>query len=258
LEHLSLFSLDAVTVLFSAHSGLFQVAIVWGIGVSLAIYTTRHLSCAHLNPAVSVAMVIGKRMNIGRLPVYIVAQFLGAFIAAGVLYTIFSSSIAQYEQLNHIIRGTSDSIRLAMMFGEYYPNPGAGPNASVSMMTAFLAESMGTFALVFLMFSLTEGCNTGRPDNSLAPIFIGLAVAIIISILAPLTQAGINPARDLSPRVFSMLAGWGKAAMTDTKGGFLVVYVAGPILGGAAASLVFTRIIEPIMKTRGDNNCCKQ
>jgi len=247
----------AVTVLFSAHSGLFQVAMIWGIGVSLAIYTTRHLSCAHLNPAVSVAMVIGKRMNIGRLPVYLVAQFLGAFIAAGVLYIIFSSSIAQFEQLNQIVRGTSDSIRSAMMFGEYYPSPGAGPNASVSMMTAFIAESMGTFALVFLIFSLTEGCNTGRPDNSIAPILVGLTVTIIISILAPLTQAGLNPARDLSPRVFSMLAGWGKAALPDTNAGFLVVYVIGPLLGGAAASLVFTKIIEPAMKARGDNNCCE-
>ncbi len=53
----------AVTVLFSAHVGLFQVAIVWGIGVALAIYATRHLSCAHLNPAVSIAMVVAKRMN---------------------------------------------------------------------------------------------------------------------------------------------------------------------------------------------------
>jgi len=174
----------AVTVLFSAHSGLFQIAVVWGIGVSLAIYTTRHLSCAHLNPAVSIAMVIGKRMNIRLLPVYLAGQFLGAFIAAGVLYILFSSSIAQYEQLNQIIRGTSDSIKTAMIFGEYYPNPGAGPNALVSMTTAFLAESIGTFVLVFLIFSLTEGCNTGRPDNSLTPIFIGLTVTVIICIIA--------------------------------------------------------------------------
>ena len=55
----------AVTVLFSAHSGLLQVALMWGIGVSLAIYCTRHLSCAHLNPAVSLAMVVAGRMSAG-------------------------------------------------------------------------------------------------------------------------------------------------------------------------------------------------
>ncbi|MCK5536584.1 MAG: aquaporin [Thiomargarita sp.] len=245
----------AVTILFSAHSGLFQIAIIWGISISLAIYATRHLSCAHLNPAVSIAMVIGKRMSIRRLPTYLVAQFSGAFIAASVLYIIFSPSIAQYEELNHITRGSLDSIKTAMIFGEYYPNPTAGSNVSVSMTTAFLAESFGTFILVFLIFSLTEGCNTGRPDTSLTPILIGLTVTIIISIIAPLTQAGLNPARDFSPRMFSMLAGWGEAALPDEKAGFFIVYIVGPISGGILSSLIFTRVIEPIMKTRDGNHC---
>jgi len=56
----------AVTVLFKANTGIFQVAAVWGIGVTLAIYATRHLSCAHLNPAVSVAMVMAGRMAPGK------------------------------------------------------------------------------------------------------------------------------------------------------------------------------------------------
>jgi glycerol uptake facilitator len=246
----------ATTILFASHVGLFQVAIVWGIGVTLAIFSTRHLSCAHLNPAVSIAMVMGCRMNIRRLPVYLIAQFVGAFGAAGVLYLLFSSSIAQYESLHHIVRGAPESIKTAMMFGEFYPNPNASPNASVSMPTAFAAESIGTFALVFFIFSLTEGCNVGRPDDSLVPIFIGLAVTLIISILAPLTQAGLNPARDFSPRMFSMLAGWGKAALPDTTYGFLWVYIIGPVFGGATASVMFIRVIEPIMRSRTEKYNC--
>lgn len=65
-----------VSVLYSAFSGLFQVAAIWGIGVTLAIYATRHLSCAHLNPAVSIAMVIAKRMRIAKLLPYFAGQFL--------------------------------------------------------------------------------------------------------------------------------------------------------------------------------------
>ena len=67
-----------VSVLYSAFSGLFQVVGIWGIGVTLAIYATRHMSCAHLNPAVSVAMVLAGRMRIGKLIPYFAGQFLGA------------------------------------------------------------------------------------------------------------------------------------------------------------------------------------
>jgi glycerol uptake facilitator protein len=247
----------AVTVLFSAHVGLFQVATVWGLGVTVAIYATRHLSCAHLNPAVSIAMAIGRRMSPDRLPVYLVAQFTGAFIAAALLYLLFSDSIAHFESINGILRGSPQSVKTAMMFGEFYPNPGAGPAAVVSTFSAFLAEAVGTFVLVFMIFSLTEGCNLGRPDDALAPLFIGLTVTAIISVLAPLTQAGLNPARDLSPRLFSWLAGWGNAALPDKNFGFITVYVLGPIAGAVAASCLFTFVIEPLMKGKksGDGSC---
>lgn len=246
----------AVTILFSAHVGLFQVALIWGLGVTVAIYATRHLSFAHLNPAVSIAMVIGRRMALSKLPVYLVAQFIGAFAAAALLYLLFSDSIAQYESINNILRGSPGSVKTAMMFGEFYPNPGAGIAAVVTPLTAFLAEAVGTFVLVTLIFSLTEGCNLGRPDDALAPFFIGLTVTIIISIIAPLTQAGLNPARDLSPRLFSLLAGWGKAALPDHNLGFLTIYCLGPIVGGSVASLVFTRLIEPMMKKKGQGEGC--
>jgi len=173
----------AVTILFSAHSGLFQIAAIWGIGVTLAIYATRHISCAHLNPAVSIAMVAAGRMSARKLFSYLLGQFTGAFLAAVLLYILFSGSIAQYENINGILRGSPDSIKTAMMFGEFYPNPGFGFEMTVSTMNAFLAEMAGTFALVFLIFSLTDGCNVGRPGDTLSPLFIGLSITIIISII---------------------------------------------------------------------------
>jgi glycerol uptake facilitator protein len=231
----------AVSVLFSALVGVFQVAIVWGFAVTLAIYATRHLSCAHLNPAVSIAMVLSKRMKVKLLPVYWLGQFLGAFLAAAALFLLFADSIATYEATHGIIRGTPDSVKTAMMFGEYYPN--------ISTLTAFAAETLGTFLLVFFIFSLTEGCNVGRPDDALAPFFIGMAVMIIICIIAPLTQAALNPARDLAPRAFSYLAGWKQASFPDRNFG-LLVYGLGPLLGGIIAAIFFTRIIQPVMAAR--------
>lgn len=248
----------AVTVLYGAHQGLFQVAMIWGIGVSLAIYVTRHLSCAHLNPAVSLAMVVGRRMSLGQLPPYLAGQVIGAFLAALVLYLLFGESIAAYETLHHITRGAPESVQTAMIFGEFYPNPGAGAAAVVSTGTAFLAEAFGTAILVFLIFSLTEGCNLGRPDDVLVPLFIGLAVTILICILAPLTQAGMNPARDLVPRLFAYAAGWRRAAMPDAGFGFLTVYVLGPVTGAIGAALAFVHVIEPLMSARKPQACCRE
>jgi glycerol uptake facilitator protein len=133
-----------------------------------------------------------------------------------------------------------------MIFGEYYPNPGS--TAVVSLRLAMGAEALGTFLLVLMIFALTEGCNVGRPDDSLAPVFIGLSVASIICLVAPLTQAGLNPARDLGPRLVAWLLGGGGAAFPDRVGGFFHVYVLAPLMGGALASQVFVRILEPAMK----------
>lgn len=235
----------AVSVLFNAHQGLFQVALVWGIGVTLAIYLTRHLSCAHLNPAVSIGMLLSGRMSKRKLPVYLLAQFAGAFLAGLMVYLLFSPSISAFEQVHGIVRGAPESVKTAMMFGEYYPNPGS--TATVSLPLAMAAEAFGTFLLLLMIFALTEGCNVGRPDDAIAPVFIGLTVSSIICLVAPLTQAGLNPARDFGPRMVAWMMGWGSAAFPDNAGGFFFVYMLAPVIGGALAALFFVRVLEPAM-----------
>ncbi len=251
----------AVTVLFSAHQGLMQVALVWGVAVTLAIYLTRHLSCAHLNPAVSVAMVLAGRMAPHRLPLYLVAQFAGATAAGGAILLLFGPSISAFELSHGIVRGSEASVKTAMFFGEFYPNPGMG--AVVPMPLAICVEAFGTFLLVLLIFALTEGCNVGRPDDALAPAFIGLTVASIIALLAPLTQAGLNPARDFGPRMIAWWAGWGDAAFPDRNGGFFWVYIFAPLGGAALAAVFFSRLLAPLLSAgskpaRGEDEkgCC--
>ena len=246
----------AVSVLFNAHQGLFQIAMVWGIGVSLAIYVTRHLSCAHLNPAVTLAMVTSGRMTKRKLPVYLLGQFAGAILAGLVVFLVFHSAISDFERSNQIIRGSFESVQTAKMFGEFYNQPGS--DVAVSMPLAMAAEAFGTFLLVLLIFSLTEGCNLGRPHEHLTPIFIGLSVTSLISLLAPLTQAGLNPARDFGPRLVAWMFGWGQAAFPDKTGGFFLVYMLAPIIGGQAGGLLFTKALEPLMKTPREVCCCRE
>ncbi|GJQ27684.1 MAG: glycerol uptake facilitator protein [Phycisphaerae bacterium] len=241
----------AVAVLFNAHVGLLQVAVVWGIGVTLAIYATRHLSCAHLNPAVSLGMVLAGRMNLRLLPWYWLAQLAGGIAAGATVLLLFGSAIGDFEHARGIVRGAPGSVQTAMIFGEYFPHPGlaaSGLGATISI--AILAEALGTFLLVTMVFSLTEGCNVGRPADGLAPVFIGATVAAIISILAPLTQAGLNPARDFGPRLVAFLAGWDGVAIPGPRGGFFLVYVAAPLVGGALSAIGFRYGLQPLMDSR--------
>lgn len=244
----------AVTILFNAHQGLMQIALAWGIGVTLAIYLTRHLSCAHLNPAVTLAMWIGKRMAVRKIPAYLTGQFTGAILAGLIIYLLFGPSISAYESAHNIVRGSAESIQTAKMFGEYYAAPGS--LAIVSMPLAMAAEALGTFLLLLMIFALTEGCNVGRPNNAMTPMFIGLTVTSIIGLIAPLTQAGLNPARDFGPRLVAWIFGWGNAAFPDQSGGFFFVYILAPIIGAMLASLFFVYLIEPAMKRQSTSCCC--
>jgi glycerol uptake facilitator protein len=246
-----------VEVLFKAPAGLGQVAVVWGLGVTLAIYATRHLSCAHLNPAVSLGMVLAGRMQLRLLLPYWISQLLGGVAAGACILLLFHTSIAGFEAAHGIIRGTPESVKTAMLFGEYFPNPGfATPWFVLSLGTAMLVEGFGTFMLVTMIFLLTEGCNVGRPSDLLAPVFIGCTVAILIAVTAPLTQAGINPARDFGPRIIAYLAGWGQVAIPGPQGGFFWVYILAPLLGGAAAAGFFRFVIAPMMATKNFELIC--
>jgi glycerol uptake facilitator protein len=127
----------------------------------------------------------------------------------------------------------------------------------VTLPLAMGAEAFGTFLLVLLIFALTEGCNVGRPNDALAPVFIGLTVTSVICLIAPLTQAGLNPARDLGPRLVAWLTGWGDAAFPDRCGGFFLVYVLSPVVGAVAAAWFFTGVLEPAMRDTADRCGCK-
>ena len=225
-------------VLHGAQVGIFQVAIVWGIGIAVAIYLTASLSGAHLNPAVTIAATLFAGFKRERMLPYIGSQMVGAFLAAAVLYVAFSGSLAEFEKKKGIVRGQPGSEASAMVFGQFYPNPGgeAIPQdklETVPMWRAFVIEVIGTTVLVIVIFGLTDHKNKERPAG-FAPVLIGLTVTLLISLFGPLTMASFNPARDLAPRIFSSLAGWGAVPFAVNSWGWLTVYVCAPIAGAIA------------------------
>jgi glycerol uptake facilitator len=239
----------AAAVLTGAQVGVFQVAIVWGIGIATAIHLTGSLSGAHLNPAITIAFATWTEFSWKAVPRFVVAQFLGAFVASFALYAVFHGALISYESAHGIVRGAPGSEASAMIFGEFFPNPGGKPltaavRAAVSPATAFFCETLGTGLLAVVVFGCIDERNKSRP-RTLAPVTIGLTVTILISLLGPLTMAALNPARDLAPRIFSYFAGWGAVAFNANGNGWLTVYVLAPILGALIGGGIYRCCLAP-------------
>lgn len=239
------------SVTTGAQSGIFQVAIVWGLGIAIAIHLTAALSGAHLNPAVTLGMAVWNGFSWRRVLPYACAQLLGAFAAAAVLYGVFGDALRAYEQKHGLERGQPGSEATAMVFGEFYPNPGGQPlteaaRQRMSPAPAFGAEVLGTALLMLVILGVTDPKNPARP-RGFEPACIGLTVTLLISLIGPLTMACFNPARDLGPRLFSSLAGWGSVPFTANGAGWLTVYILAPLLGaqlgGAVYAFAFKRIL---------------
>jgi len=252
--------------LYGAQVGLGQIALVWGLAVMFGIYVCGAISGGHLNPAMTLAFAVHKQMPWRDVGPYWIGQFSGAFCAAAVLYVLFSPSIKAFEAAEGL---DQKSIVTARCYGEYYSSPHEalkrdedgkirerntdntpilteGWDKKVPIQVAFLAEVIGTFFLAFIVFALIDPRNGARPASYLTPVFVGLTIAMLISIIAPLTQAGFNPARDFAPRLFAFLAGWGNTAIPGPNGhGFWIVYIIGPCVGSVLGGLVYNKVIHP-------------
>ncbi len=234
-----------------AQAGLWQVAVVWAVGVSLGIYTSASLSGAHINPAITVMAAVYDKFPLKRIIPYWVAQVAGAAAATVVLYAMFSEAIIEFERAKGLLRGGPGSELSAMMFGEYFPNPAVYGSAEdawrvITPTSAFIAELIGTAMLAFVVSTVTHERNTARPPSAMGAVIIGVGVAAIISVVAPLTQAALNPARDFGPRLVAYFLGWGEIAIPGPRNGFFTVYILAPIcgavIGGGVYRLVASRL----------------
>lgn len=222
----------ASTVYLGAMQGLWQVAIVWGAAVALAAYATASISGAHLNPAVTLAMVVFKGFPVARALRYALAQLAGATVAASGVLAMFYPAIKAFESSKNIVRGTAESIVSAPGCMFYSLCPGG----ITSGLVACVLEAVQQAVLTFVILSLVH--RQSAAEGSAAPALIGLTVAMLISVFGPLTMAGFNPARDVGPRIVAALAGWGTVAFKHCW-----VYVVGPLigtlLGGAAHRAIY-------------------
>lgn len=193
--------------------GFAGVALAFGLTVLTMAYAIGHISGCHLNPAVSVGLVVGKRFPASELPMYVIAQVLGGIVGAGILYLIASGK---------------EGFSLA---GGFASNGyGAHSPGGYTLGAAMTAEVVLTF--MFLMIIL--GATDRRAPQGFAPIAIGLGLTLIHLIGIPVTNLSVNPARSTGPAVF--VGGWAVEQ--------LWLFWLAPIVGAALAGAVYSVFAE--------------
>ena len=188
--------------------GFVGVALAFGLTVLTMAFAIGHISGCHLNPAVSVGLVVGGRFPAGELIPYIVAQVLGAIAGAAVLYVIATGRAGFDVSAGFASNG----------YGEHSPG-------GYSLAACLVDEVVMTF--MFLMVIL--GSTDERAPKGFAPIAIGLALTLIHLISIPVTNTSVNPARSTGPAIF--VGGWALAQ--------LWLFWVAPIFGAAIAGVVY-------------------
>ena len=244
----------AAMVLTGAEFGQWEVSIVWGLGVTIAIYCTAGVSGAHINPAVTIALAMFHGFNKNKVLPYIVAQVLGAFCSAALVYSLYSNLFTDYEIAHNFTRGSQEALSTAGIFSTY-------PHASLSLMSAFAVEFVITAVLLFVILALGDE-NNGASRGALNPLLIGILIAVIGCSLGPLTGFAMNPARDFGPKLFAYFAGWEHALTGARDIPYFIIPILAPITGACFGAWLYPKAIANYLPKQGQGctipNQCEQ
>lgn len=202
-------------VLAAGHIGFGGVSAAFGLALLAMVYTVGPISGCHLNPAVTLGMVLSRKFDVKRAPGYIIAQIVGSIIAAAALYAIARGT------------GQFDAVTSGFASNGY----GARSPDHYDMTSAFLIETILTALLVVTILGATDFA----APVGFAGIAIGLCLTLIHLISIPVTNTSVNPARSIGPALFA-----GSAAISQ-----LWLFIVAPLLGGAIAAGIYA-IIRPI------------
>ncbi len=238
----------AADVLLNETSDKMMVTTAWGLAVALAVYACGRLSGGHINPAVTLALAVRGDFARSRVLPYWVAQLLGAFVGAMIVYLDYSEAFRAFEGKEHLVRGAMDRGKLVGTAAG-----GAGVFATYPIFDStwrnVFSEFLGTGVLLLGVRSLTDRRNAA-PGGYVEPLALGALVWAIGLSLGGLTGYAINPARDLGPRVASALLGWGPSAFLS-HGSYFWIPIVGPLVGGLAGSILYDLAIHRHLPAEG-------
>jgi MIP family channel proteins len=191
----------------------------WGLAVMLGVYIANGITGAHLNPAVTLALAVGRGFPWAKVVPYALAQTAGAFAAAAVVLLTYREAFTAFDGGTRMIEGATAT---AGIFS-------TGPQSHLSLVGGFVDQVVGTCLLLIGILAMTDQRNAAPPAWLAAPLIGGLVAAIGMAFGFNAGYA-INPARDFGPRLLTAVAGWGNGVFAAGSGWWWVP-LAGPAVG---------------------------
>lgn len=207
------------------NGGYTNITLGWGLAVFMGICVAGRVSGAHLNPAITLTLAVFRDFPWRKVLPYILVQTTGAFAGAALVYANYLPAFRQFDP---------DLSKTATIFA-------TAPAFPDAWMHGLLDQVVGTALLVGLVLAIGEPKNPFVP-SSLQPACVALVVVAIGISWGGMHGYAINPARDLGPRLFTLLAGFRNVGFED---GSFWVPIVGPLLGGLVGALVYDRLVRP-------------
>ena len=214
-----------------ANGGYLSINLGWGLAVTMAVYASAGVSGAHLNPAVTLALAVHRGFPWSKVLPYALAQLAGAFCGAALTFLTYREAFDAFDGGTRHVTG---ALATAGIFATY-------PQPFLSIAGGLVDQVVGTALLLLLVLAIGDGKNFA-PEPRIGPVLVGLAVVLIGMTFGFNAGYAINPARDLGPRLFTLLAGWGGEVFRAGNGWWWVPIV-GPLLGGVLGVWVYDALI---------------
>uniref|UniRef100_A0A023FW05 Putative aquaporin major intrinsic protein family n=1 Tax=Amblyomma parvum TaxID=251391 RepID=A0A023FW05_AMBPA len=205
----------------------------WGLALTIAVLVAGGASGAHLNPAVTVALATVRKFSWRKILPYMLAQYVGAFLAAVVVFITYQGALHQFDGGIRSVTGVNAT---AGIFASY-------PRDFVATGNCLIDQVVGTALLMLAIMAVLDGRNM-NVVSGLQPLFIGLALAAIALCFGYNCGAPLNPARDLSPRIFTSIAGWGTEVFSFRNYNWFWVPIVGPHIGAIVGAWFYTLTVE--------------
>ncbi len=248
----------AVAVLVGGMGDLFSIGATWGLTVAVAVWAGASMSGAHFNPSVTIALALRRGFPWKQVPAYIISQIIGGFLGAVTLWTQFGGLMQAKLNALGVVPGQAGSQLVSMIYATYTPNPAmvgidqATATAlkvsegwsKVSVMNGAFSEVLGTALLMIAILMFLEARSVNSPIGWFFPAALAAAVCMIVVITAPISMTSLNGARDLGPRLWALVQGYGSIAFPGPRGEWWVGSIA-PVVGAVLGAYFFDFVMLP-------------